>query len=506
MVATVHTGTLQGIEAVHVVVEADLVRRLPRVSVVGLAADAVRESTERVRSAILAAGLEFPKLRVTINLAPADLRKTGTGFDLPIALAILAVSGQVPQDKLDGVITVGELSLDGGLRPVPGALSLAMLGRELGYHTAIFPVGCAAEAAVLERPLALGAASLAAVVAHLRGEAALSAVTAPESACLREPPDFAEVRGQPMAKRALEVAAAGGHSLLMVGPPGVGKTMLASRLPGVLPALTQEEALEVTRVHSVAGLLPAGSGLVRQRPFRAPHHSVTSAGLIGNARLRPGELSLAHNGVLFLDELPEFSRSVLEQLRAPLESREVLLTRAAGSVRLPAAVSLIAAANPCPCGYFGHPTRPCVCTESQRTRYAAKLSGPLADRFDMLVLVQALESDELMQAAPSERSAKVRARVEAARARQVRRFSEMPCRWNADAAGPRLRALMRLEPDVRRVLAQATDTLGLSGRAYDKVLSVARTLGDLDGAEHIRVGHVMEAVAFRAQDRAQGAP
>ncbi len=495
MSRSVFSATLIGVEACLVAVEVDLVRRLPKTTVVGLPASAVRESTERVRSAIVSSGFDYPKLRVTINLAPADVRKEGTGFDLPIAVGVLSASGQISETASD-CLFMGELSLSGTLRPVPGALALAMLARDRGLSKVVVPVGCGAQAAVVPGVTAYEAADLEEVCLYLNGELQLQSSKPVLSVRSVSAPDMAEVRGQEVARRAMEIAAAGGHNLLMIGPPGVGKTMLAARLPGILPEMSFCEALDATRVHSVAGLLARGQSLLAQRPFRAPHHSITAAGLIGNAKLRPGEVSLAHKGVLFLDEVPEFSRQVLELLRAPLESHEVTLSRAVGSVRLPADLMLIAAANPCPCGYFGHPSRPCRCTETDRRRYEGRLSGPLLDRIDLHVQVESLEVDELYSTQKRESSLEIRARVELARDRQRRRNPGL-AQSNARLSGPGVRKLAKLEPEASALLREAVDSLSLSGRAHDRVLKVSQTIADLDASPKIRLTHLAEALAYR---------
>jgi len=495
---------LIGVEAVTVHVEVDILRRLPSIQIVGLAASSVRESTERVRSALTAVGHAWPRGRIIVNLAPAGLRKEGTGFDLPIAVGILAAGQSLPARCLSDRLFVGELSLSGALRPVRGVLSLALMARASGLKQVIVPEANGGEAALVEGLDVRVAGDLAAVLEHLVGKRTLPrarlSAPAPVSAAL----DLAEVRGQSLARRALEVAAAGGHNLLLVGPPGCGKTLLASRMPSILPEMTPDEAVDVTRIHSAAGVLPQGCGLALQRPFRAPHHSVTPAAMVGGAGLRPGELTLAHRGVLFLDELPEFRRDVLELLRGPMENREVVLSRARGTVRFPAGFALVASANPCPCGFRGHPTKACGCTPASIRRYAARFSGPLMDRIDLRVEVPALESHELLGVRAGEASSVVQRRVDLARRLQSKRSAVVSCRRNAELRIEQARRAAMCCPAAHRLLALAVDRRGMSARGYVRVLRVARTIADLDGVQSVGESHVAEALQFRAFDGAGG--
>jgi magnesium chelatase family protein len=511
VLACLRTAAVFGVEACPVHVEVDVSFGFPSFTMVGLPDASVRESRERVRLAIRNSGFEYPPHRITVNLSPADVRKAGASFDLPIALGILAASGVVERRHIADLVLLGELSLDGAIQVTRGVLPIAAAARRDGLAGILLPAGNASEAAIVSGLEVVAVSSLLDAVRALNDPSAREKLptTAPDSHTRPAPPgppdvpdssvpDLADVRGQLLARRALEVAAAGGHNLLLVGPPGAGKTMMARRVAGILPPLAFDEALEVTTVHSVAGLLRSGTGLLIERPFRAPHHTISHAALIGGGSLpRPGEVSLAHHGVLFLDEMLEFSRHVLEVLRQPLEEGRVTVARAARTSVFPARFMLVGAMNPCPCGFSGDPSRECRCTPQHIARYRDRLSGPLRDRLDLTVDVPALPPDILCESSAGEPSSSVRARVMAARARQQARSEGARVRTNAELTPSLMTRHCAIDRDGMRLLKSAIRRMALSARGYDRVRKVARTIADLAGSDPITADHVAEALQFR---------
>ena len=507
MLGKVHTASLLGVDARLVEVEADISRGVPYFHIVGLPDPAVKESKVRVKSALANSGYNFPgNQRVVINLAPADLRKEGSGFDLPIALAILSAQKILNKDKLKEFLFFGELGLDGVLKPTPGALIYALLAKERARKKILLPLANLREASVVEGVEVYGARSLAEAVEFLNGEKELEPgfVRAEELFTLSEAElCLSEVRGQESAKRALEVSAAGGHNLLMIGPPGAGKTMLAQRLSGILPRLSLEEGLETTRVYSVLGLLSNSQPLITRRPFRAPHHTISDAGLVGGGIYpKPGEISLAHNGVLFLDELPEFKKNVLEALRQPMESGKVTISRAQGSITYPARFMLVCAMNPCPCGYLGDSHHPCRCTPRQIQQYRARVSGPLLDRIDLQIEVPAVRYRELAGEPKGETSEEIRQRVERAREMQKQRFKRARIYCNAQMNSRQIQKYCQIDQQGHQLLERAVDRLGISARGWSRILKVARTIADLEEGEQILPRHLSEAISYRVLERA----
>ena len=507
MLVKVYGASMQGLQATAVTIEVNATRGV-RFVLVGLPDNAVKESHERILAAIENSGYTFPTRQITINLSPADIRKEGSGYDLPMAIGILATEDKVNTTQLANYMMVGELSLDGSLVPIRGALPVAIKAREMGFEGLFVPEGNIREAAVVNKLKIYGVRHITQVINHLNGTELLepTIIDTRGEFYARQYEfdyDFADVKGQEHVKRAMEVAAAGGHNMIMIGPPGSGKSMLAKRMPSILPPLSLQESLETTQIHSVAGTLPAGCSLMAQRPYRAPHHTISQVALVGGGtNPQPGEISLAHNGILFCDELPEFQRSVLEVLRQPLEDRIINISRAKYSTTFPCSFMFVASMNPCPCGYYNHPTKACVCTPGQIVRYLNKISGPLLDRIDLQIEITPLSFEEMSRTAPGETSAAIRERVIKARKIQEERFASEPgIHCNAQMNSRLMKQYAQPDEEGMNLLREAMNRLQLSARAYDRILRVSRTIADLAGSDHILSEHISEAIGYRNLDR-----